>query len=247
MKLSTKRGFEFGTSISSIEVPEALRTRVRTGVDYVDGALGGQGFTPSSVTLFTGTPGAGKTTMVLTMCAAMAKNGAVSVFNTGEESLFQVKMVAERLKLNNNFLVGEETMVPELIKKCDAIREANPGKPFFLAVDSLQTLNDGKWGDATNSRTPERALSLLTDWAKETNSIVLVIGQVGKGGQFSGRNVLKHMVDSMLELSIIDDEKNDFHGCRQLETTKNRFGSSATQYFLDFNGSCFRTVAKLGA
>ena len=247
MKLSTQRGFDFGTSISAITVPDALRTRVRTGVDFIDGAMGGQGFTPSSVTLFTGTPGAGKTTMVLTTCAAMAKQGAISVFNTGEESLFQVKMVAERLKLNDGFLVGEETSVPDLIEKCDRIREANPGKPFFLAVDSLQTLNDEKYGDNTNSRTPERALQLLTSWAKETNAIIMVIGQVGKSGQFAGRNVLKHMVDSMLELSVVEKEDNEFYGCRQLETTKNRFGSSATQYFLDFNGTKFRTVAKLGA
>lgn len=246
MKLSTQRGFDFGTPINKIEVPDALRQRVKTGLDYIDGALGGQGFTPSSVILFTGTPGAGKTTMMLSTCAAMAKNGAIAVFNTGEESLFQVKMVAERLKLNEGFLVGEETSVPDLLEKCNALREANPGKTFFLAIDSLQTLNDGKYGDGTNSRTPERSLSLLTDWAKETNSIVMVIGQVGKNGQFAGRNVLKHMVDGMLELSLVTDEKSELFGCRQLETSKNRFGSSAIQYFLDFNGNRFRTVAKMG-
>src|SRR5210317_373156 len=63
----------FGTNISAIQVPEHLNRTVETGVDYVDAAMGGAGFTPSSVTLFTGEPGAGKTTMVLTIASAVAK------------------------------------------------------------------------------------------------------------------------------------------------------------------------------
>ena len=88
----------FGTNILDIEVPEHLTRKFRTGLSFVDGAMGGQGFTPSSVTLFTGTPGAGKTTLMLTLADAATKQGATVLFNTAEESLYQTAMTAKRLK-----------------------------------------------------------------------------------------------------------------------------------------------------
>ena len=65
MKLNLTNDVPFGTNVLEIEVPEALRNKVKSGVEFIDGALGGEGFTPSQVLLFTGTPGAGKTTMML--------------------------------------------------------------------------------------------------------------------------------------------------------------------------------------
>ena len=248
MKLNTKNGFDFGTNILNINVPSALRSKVKTGVDYIDGSFGGQGMTPSQVTLFTGTPGAGKTTMMLGLCNSISANGGVAVFNTGEESLYQVKMTAERLKLRHGFAVGEETHVPTLLEKCDELRAKNPNKPFVLVVDSLQTLNDGKYGaDYTNSRTPERALAMITDWCKEHNTCAIVIGQVGKNGQFAGRNVLKHMVDSMLTLTVEEDAKSELYGCRVLEMVKNRFGGAGHRFYMDLKKGGFRVVAKLSA
>jgi len=247
MKLNTKNGFDFGTNILSVKVPDALRTKVKTGVDYIDGSFGGQGMTPSSVTLFTGTPGAGKTTMMLKLVDSLVGNGSIGVFNTGEESLYQVKLTAERLKLKNGFAVGEETHVPTLLKKCDELRAKHPKKPFVLVVDSLQTLNDGKYGDNTNSRTPERSLAMITDWCKENNTCAIVIGQVGKSGQFAGRNVLKHMVDAMLTLTVEEDAKSELYGCRVLEMTKNRFGGAGHRFYLDLKKGGFRVVAKLSA
>ena len=247
MKLNTKNGFDFGTNILDVKVPDALRTKVTTGIDYIDGSYGGQGITPSSVTLFTGTPGAGKTTMMLKLVDSLVGNGSIGVFNTGEESLYQVKMTAERLRLKNGFAVGEETHVPTLLKKCDEIRAKHPKKQFVLVIDSLQTMNDGKYGDGTNSRTPERALSMITDWCKEHNTCAIVIGQVGKNGQFAGRNVLKHMVDAMLTLTVEEDAKSELYGCRVLTMTKNRFGGAGHRYYLDLKKSGFRVVAKLSS
>ena len=247
MKLNTKNGFDFGTNILDVKVPDALRTKVTTGIDYIDGSYGGQGITPSSVTLFTGTPGAGKTTMMLKLVDSLVGNGSIGVFNTGEESLYQVKMTAERLRLKNGFAVGEETHVPTLLEKCDQIRAKHPKKQFVLVIDSLQTMNDGKYGDGTNSRTPERALSMITDWCKEHNTCAIVIGQVGKNGQFSGRNVLKHMVDAMLTLTVEEDAKSELYGCRVLTMTKNRFGGAGHRFYLDLKKSGFRVVAKLSA
>ena len=126
--------------------------------------------------------------------------------------------------------LGEESNVPQLLEKCDALRAANPNKQFVLVLDSLQTMNDGKYGDATNSKTPERCLELVTNWCKENNTMAVVIGQVGKGGQFLGSNVLKHMVDAMLTLTIDlkgKPETNPTYGLRILQMTKNRFGGGA--------------------
>ena len=248
MKLNTKNGFDFGTNILDVEVPKALRTRIKTHVDYIDGCFGGQGITPSSVTLFTGTPGAGKTTMMLKLVDSLVGNGSIAVFNTGEESLYQVKLTAERLKLKNGFAVGEEIHVPTLLENCDKLRAKHPNKQFVLVVDSLQTMDDGKYADgSTNSRSPERALALITNWCKEHNTCAIIIGQVGKNGKFSGRNVLKHMVDAMMELTVEEDQRSELFGARILEMTKNRFGGAGHRFYLDLKARGFKVVAKISA
>ena len=117
MKLKINNdGITFGTNILDIEVPEHLKVKFKSGLGYVDGAMGGEGFTPSAVTLFTGTPGAGKTTLMLTMADAMTKQGAIVLFNTAEESLFQTAMTAKRLKLTNGFRCGNSASVSEIIE-----------------------------------------------------------------------------------------------------------------------------------
>lgn len=247
MKLSVKNDtIGFGTNVLDISVPDALRNKVKSGVDFVDAAMGGEGFTPSQVVFFTGTPGAGKTTMLLKLADSLTKQGAVAVFNTAEESLFQVKLVAERLGLKSGFAVGQETHIPTLIKKCEMLRKKNPGKPFFLLVDSLQCMDDGKYADGgTNSKSAERVLEQVTNWAKETFSNAIVIGQVNKAGKMAGTQKLKHMVDAMIELSI-EEKDEDLMGCRVLKTTKNRFGGAGHQIWLELKKEGFKEVARLG-
>lgn len=237
----------FGTNILDVEVPKQLRRKVRTGVDYIDSALGGEGFTPSAVTFFTGTPGSGKTTMMLSMADSLTKQGAIVVFNTAEESLYQIKLVAERLNLRHGFNAGQETHVPTLLKNCSKLRADNPGKPFFLIVDSLQTLDDGKYNDGhVNSQSAKRALGMITDYCKEHYCNSIVIGQVSKSGQFSGSNTLKHMVDSMMTLSI-EEKDIDLRGCRVLSMVKNRFGGCGGHFFLELRKRGFKEVARVSA
>ena len=250
MKLNVKNdGIEFGTNILKVKVPKALRHKVKSGVDFVDSALGGEGFTPSQVLFFTGTPGAGKTTMLLTLADRLTKNGALVVFNTAEESLYQVKLIAERLGLRSGFSVGQETHVPSLLEKCDALRakRGNKNKPFFLLVDSLQCMDDGKYKDGSvNRASAERSLGLMTDYCKENFCNAVVIGQVNKSGKMAGTNKLKHMVDAMMELSV-EEKDPDLRGCRVLQTTKNRFGGCGHTFFLALNGRGFKEVARVSA
>tara|TARA_Y100001970_G_scaffold208865_1_gene254623 strand:+ start:8930 stop:9679 length:750 start_codon:yes stop_codon:yes gene_type:complete len=247
MKLNVKRDdIVFGTNILDLRVPSKLRERHPCGVDYLDAAFGGEGFTPSTISLFTGEPGAGKTTLMLTLANALTSQGYTCLFNTAEESLYQVKLTCERLELTSGFIAGQESYVPRLIKHCDILRKKSPNKPFFLIVDSLQTLNDGKYGeDHTNSQSAVRALQALTDYAKEHYINVICIGQVNKSGNMAGSQKLKHMVDAMLHLSI-ERKDEDFKGLRVLETIKNRFGGAGWTFFLDLKKEGFNEVARVG-
>ena len=248
MKLNVNNNsIDFGANILDIEVPKALRNKVKTGVEYIDSALGGEGFTPSAVTFFTGEPGSGKTTMMLNLANSLTNQGAVAVFNTAEESLFQVKLVCERLKFRNGFIAGQENHVPTLLENADKLRKANPGKPFFMIIDSLQCLDDGKYKDGhTNSKSAERALGMITDYCKEHYVNAVVIGQVNKSGQMAGSNVLKHMVDSMMTLSV-EEKDPDLRGCRVLQMVKNRFGGAGGTFFLELGKRGFKEVARVSA
>jgi len=250
MKLNVRTDdIPFGTNILKVKVPKQLRNKVKSGLDYIDCALGGEGFTPSAVTFFTGTPGSGKTTMMLKMADSLTKQGAVVLFNTAEESLYQVKLVAERLGLRSGFVAGQETHVPTLLENCDKLRNkhGNKNKPFFLIVDSLQCMDDGKYPNgATNSRSAERSLSMVTDYCKENFCNAVIIGQVNKSGQMAGTNKLKHMVDAMMELTV-EERDEDLRGCRVLQTTKNRFGGCGHTFFLSLGDRGFKEVARVSA
>jgi len=226
------KGLKKGTNILDIEVPKALRDRKKVGISWFDDALGGEGFVPSQVMMLTGTPGAGKTTLLLQLADAITKAGHICLYNTGEESLYQVKMVTERLGLRSGFVVGQDTLVTDLLAHADSLRKANPGKQVFILQDSLQTLDDGKWKDGTNSMTTVRATEMLTDWAKSTYGVVIFIGQVTKSGDFAGKQTILHAVDVRGQLYIDEEKKSETYGERIFEVTKNRFGCSGRAYVL---------------
>ena len=245
MKLSLRNDIAFGTNILDVDVPDHLRQRIKTGLPYLDEVMGGQGFVPSSVTLFTGEAGAGKSTMLQLTADALTRQGHEVVFVSGEESPYQIKMTAERLNLRNGFSFSGEVFLPDLLPKLEAMatKAKVKGKSLVVLFDSLQTLNDGKWGpDNTNSKTPIRALQMITEFCKETHAIGIVIGQVNKDGKMAGANTLKHMVDAKLHLGIETKDK-DLEGCRILDCEKNRFGHNGTTVFLKLDDRGFSTVA----
>jgi DNA repair protein RadA/Sms len=236
---------EFGSNINDVIIPEEMKKKFYSGLDFFDAALGGQGFTPSSSMIFTGEAGAGKTTMMLTLADRITRSGAVAVFNTAEESLFQVKAACDRLGLKKGFAVGSESNIGDLIKKADKFRALpqNAGKPFMLIVDSLQCMDDGHFSTGRiTCMSAERSLEQVTSWCKENYTNAIVISQVTKSGTFAGTNKLKHMVDSMVSLTIEKKDK-ELMGCRKLETAKNRFGGCGQQTWLSLNATGFQIVA----
>lgn len=246
MKLKVQiKDIAFGTSIQDITVPAILKKRIKTGLGYFDTVIGGEGFTPSMCTFFTGSPGAGKTTMMLSLANSLQGNGAQVVFNTAEESLYQIKMTANRLKLRHPFAVGGETNIPALLKGCDKVRKKHSDRPFFLIVDSLQCMEDGHFNTGRiTTATAERSLQQLTSYAKENACNVIVIGQVNKSGKMAGSQKLKHMVDSHIHLSI-EEKDEDLKGCRLLHTRKNRFGGAGHIAILSLHKTGFSEVGTI--
>lgn len=244
MKLNIKTETETDViNIFDIKVPEELNTKIPTGLEYFDTAIGGQGFTPSMVTLFTGTPGAGKTTMMLELANSMTKSGCNVLFNTAEESLYQLKMTVERLKLKHGFNAGQETDVNKLLENSKALMKKNPNKPFFVIIDSLQCLTDGPIQNMSASST-QKCLQKITDFCKEHYCNAIVIGQVTKDGSMAGKNVLKHMVDSMISLSI-EEKDEDLMGCRILKVVKNRFGGAGYIMILSLKKDGFYEISRI--
>ena len=240
-------GFKSGTNIKDIKVPEILRNKYSCGIDWVDSAMGGNGFTASTCGMITGTPGAGKTTFLLQLANAITFSGNECIFNTGEESLYQVAMTVERLKLRYGFSSDQNTNMPSFLefaekhyeKTCAGKKNKNGSdKALFLLIDSLQTMNDGKYKDGgVTGNTPMRCTEMLTNFSKTMSKngkpvIVLFIGQVTKSGDFAGKNGIKHAIDMHLHLCIDEDQRSESWGERVFTNYKNRFGCAGRTFVL---------------
>jgi len=124
-------------NILELDIPPELEVNVSSGIEWIDVALGGAGFTPSTAMLFTGTPGAGKSTTMLQLADAITGSGNVCLYNMGEESPIQVRKVVKRLGLKNGFYIGQDEMVDGILAHAKKIMnmQQNVGKQFFLIQD----------------------------------------------------------------------------------------------------------------
>lgn len=197
--------------LSDIEKEEFLRTS--TTIGELDRVLGG-GLVEGSVVLVGGEPGIGKSTLMLQAGNIIAENKKV-LYISGEESLRQMKLRAERLGLSSKelYLVNETDLIniAEHIKKL---------KPYLVIVDSIQTIFNPQFTQSGGSLTQvKESAGALTAIAKSSGVSVFIIGHITKEGFIAGPKVLEHIVDSVI---YFEGEKNS--SFRILRSIKNRFG-----------------------
>ncbi len=188
--------------------------RMGSGFEEFDRVLGG-GLVPGSSILIGGHPGAGKSTLLLqTLCRLAARHTALYV--TGEESPGQIAMRAKRLGLPSDELqLLAETDVDAILASAEAL------KPAILVVDSIQVVHSETLTSAPGSVSQVRdCAAQLTRYAKQTGTVLILVGHVTKDGSLAGPKVLEHMIDCSILLEGDHDSRY-----RTLRGQKNRFGA----------------------
>jgi len=188
--------------------------RFGSGTGEFDRVLGG-GFVPGSVVLIGGHPGAGKSTLLLQTLCNLART-MPALYITGEESLQQVAMRAQRLGLPTDKLqVLSETSVESICAIAQKIA------PKVMVIDSIQVMHMEDITSAPGSVSQVReSAAYLTRFAKQTGTVLILVGHVTKDGSLAGPKVLEHMIDC----SILLEGDNDSR-FRTLRGNKNRFGA----------------------
>lgn len=197
------------------EIEGSDEIRFSTGLNELDRVLGG-GAVKGSLVLLGGTPGIGKSTLLLQICESLCLNQTV-LYASAEESDQQLKLRAVRLGVqSNNLLILSETCLDDILSAVEV------HKPDMLIIDSIQTLylnnNDSAPGSVSQVR--DCTMSLL-QYSKRTNTTVFIVGHVNKDGAIAGPKVLEHMVDCVM---YFEGDKSSAY--RLLRTVKNRFGST---------------------
>jgi DNA repair protein RadA/Sms len=198
------------------EIVAEEKGRFQIGISEFDRVLGG-GIVFGSVILVGGDPGIGKSTLLLQVMHCLASKGKKVLYISGEESLQQSKMRADRLGVSSEHLfVVSETSLEKILQDIQALR------PLTVVVDSIQTIYSSELPSTPGSITQVReASSRLLYLAKHLSIPIFLIGHVTKEGFIAGPKVLEHMVDTVL---YIEGEAN--HAFRILRAVKNRFGST---------------------
>lgn len=225
--ISTKKGTSsgIGSFQNSGKRPEPVRLtdislsedeRQLTKIGELDRVLGG-GIVPGSLVLVGGDPGIGKSTLLLQVCRNLAQSGRNMLYISGEESLHQIKLRAERIgEFNENLQLLCETNL-------ETIREViERKKPDMVVIDSIQTMFHEDISSAPGSVSQVReSTNILMQIAKGQGVSVFIVGHVTKEGNVAGPRVLEHMVDTVLYF------EGDRHASyRILRAVKNRFGST---------------------
>ncbi|RAL23219.1 DNA repair protein RadA [Thermoflavimicrobium daqui] len=209
-----RRRIERATPITAVEKLE--EPRFDTGINELNRVLGG-GLVPGSLILVGGDPGIGKSTLLLQATYQLAKRGMPILYVTGEESMEQIRLRAERLEaLHEQVMVASETDLTTIESLIDET------KPKLVIIDSIQTMFHPEVTSAPGSVSQVRECTgQLMRFAKDLGVAIIIVGHVTKAGAIAGPRMLEHMVDSVL---YFEGERH--HTYRVLRAVKNRFGST---------------------
>ena len=209
-----RNGASAPVTLSSVTADED--ERIRTGIGELDRVLGG-GIVQGSLVLVGGDPGIGKSTLLLQVCQKLSDMEKKVLYISGEESLKQIKLRADRMgKFSDHLYLLCETNL-------DLIRQTiEKEKPDIVVIDSIQTMYNEEVTSAPGSVSQVReSTNDLMQLAKGMNIAVFIVGHVTKEGTVAGPRVLEHMVDTVLYF------EGDRHASyRILRGVKNRFGST---------------------
>ena len=200
------------TRLAEVKAEES--ERLRTGFGELDRVLGG-GLVPGSVVLIGGDPGAGKSTLLLQVCSQLALHHPV-LFVSGEESLHQLALRARRLELPvDNLQVAAETRAESIASMI------GENAPKVVVIDSIQVMQldtvDSTPGSVTQVR---ECAAFFTRIAKQTGTVVILVGHITKEGSLAGPKMLEHMIDCFMMLDSLPGSR-----FRTLRGQKNRFGA----------------------
>ena len=195
------------------EITAQNKERLSTGLSELDRTLGG-GLVDGSVVLIGGDPGIGKSTLILQALAVINSTNS-TLYVSGEESAEQVSERAIRLEIKEDILFISETHLEKILKLSKDVQ------PKVIVIDSIQTMVTDISTSAPGSVTQVRdCAAQLTQYAKQTNTVLLLIGHVTKGGALAGPRILEHMVDAVLYF-----EGDPGGRYRIIRAVKNRFGA----------------------
>ncbi len=200
--------------LAQVEVDEQPRRPFAS--QEVNRVLGG-GIVPGSVVLIAGDPGIGKSTLLLRLAGDIAETVGETLYVSGEESISQIKMRADRLGVS-----GRHLMLLQTTSLSDMVDQLNKTSPALVVVDSIQTMQDDTVESAPGSVFQIRECTrTLVQWAKAQAVPIVLAGHVTKGGDIAGPRVLEHMVDAVLYM-----EGDPISSWRLLRAVKNRFGTT---------------------
>jgi predicted ATP-dependent serine protease len=213
--------------LSEVQVPDKFYTRLLCDIPILDLIFGNKempGILPGSITMVTGVPGGGKTTLMLQLADALnIAAGKRLLYNANEENKAMIKMAADRIRIRGEFSISQRHEVDDLIRY---VLEQNVE---VLVQDSLQTLSDGQLSGQKLLRSICRKLVRLS---KDHDVTVFVVAQVTKGGQAAGPMALVHEVDVHMHI-----DRNRKTGARSLQMEKNRFGDANVPYEMQLGSS----------
>ena len=214
--------------IREVELSEERRIDMKNG--ELNRVLGG-GLVPGSLVLLGGEPGIGKSTLALQVLMQM--EGTKALYASGEESVSQLRLRAERLAGNaENLYVVAETSLEKILE------HANELKPDIVVVDSIQTIGTDSVEATIGTITQVRECAVrILDYAKTNNVPFLIVGHINKEGSIAGPKVLEHIVDTVLQF-----EGDPHYMYRILRAQKNRFGSTSEIGIFEMQQSGLREV-----
>ncbi|PZS36851.1 MAG: DNA repair protein RadA [Pseudonocardiales bacterium] len=198
------------------DVSVAAAVSQPTGVGELDRVLGG-GLVAGAVVLLAGEPGVGKSTLLLAVADRYAERGRHALIVTGEESIAQVRLRADRMgALHPNLYLAAETDLAAIVSHVDTVQ------PGLLVIDSVQTISSPLAEGAAGGVTQVRAVAAaLVAMAKERGISVVLVGHVTKDGHIAGPRVLEHLVDVVLHF-----EGERHSTLRIVRAIKNRYGAA---------------------